>query len=128
MLTSFSLSRQMKSNSSVLSTIVWCRVTVQGFVYAFASFTVRSISSWPNFPRRKRSVIRAASVNGFPAMSSFPAHLDPRCRQRWAVRHLAGSGAAQYRSSAAGRMATEAHFIGTNAPTLKPTHHPCQQP
>ena len=44
----------------------WFTRTVNGFVYAFGSSIVTSISSVPKFGRRKRSVIFASSVSGLP--------------------------------------------------------------
>src|SRR5262249_56973880 len=52
-------------------------VTVHGFVYAFGSSTVISISRLPKFGRRNRSVTLAASVNGLPMISSQPSSMRP---------------------------------------------------
>ena len=48
--------------------------TVNGFVYAFGSSSVMSISSLPKIGRRKRSVNFAWPLYGLPLTSSHPSY------------------------------------------------------
>ena len=67
-------SLQTNSIGSSSGTTRWLMRSVTGFVSAFASSMVTSISSLPNIGRRKRSVNFAWPLYGVPRTSSHPSY------------------------------------------------------